>query len=343
MVNKNQNLAKGKENAVLPKNGYKGEQIQAFRPEPVQSIRKDLSVLSIVPVSEERVLPPGVKDIDEDDGDNPQLCSDYATETYVYLKQLEKHYTVRANHLLAGFPTNAKMRAQLIDWLVEVQVQFKLTQETFFLTVHTIDRFMALEGNKVPRSKLQLVGVSAMFLMSKVEEIYPPTLSDFVFITNFGYNNNDIQEMERRIVRALNFDFCQPISLNFLRRYSKAGEVDVLTHYLAKYTLEICLLDYDLVNISSSLLAAASLWLSLYTLDTSLPIDTLWSPTLEYYSGYSSKEVQAVVPRTAHNLTNARTHEFQCIQTKYESGRFLRVSQLEQLKSLELACLAMAC
>ena len=58
----------------------------------------------------------------------------------IYLKQLEKHYTVRANHLLAGFPTNAKMRAQLIDWLVEVQVQFKLTQETFFLTVHTIDR-----------------------------------------------------------------------------------------------------------------------------------------------------------------------------------------------------------
>jgi len=329
----------------LPKNGYKGDQIKvgALRPEPVQSMPKDLSVLSVIPVSEERVLPPGVKDIDEDDGDNPQLCSDYATETYVYLKQLEKHYTVRANHLLAGFPTNAKMRAQLIDWLVEVQVQFKLTQETFFLTVHTIDRFMALEGNKVPRSKLQLVGVSAMFLMSKVEEIYPPTLSDFVFITNFGYNNNDIQEMERRIVRALNFDFCQPISLNFLRRYSKAGEVDVLTHYLAKYTLEICLLDYDLVNISSSLLAAASLWLSLYTLDTSLPIDTLWSPTLEHYSGYSSKEVQAVVPRLAHNLTNARMHEFQCIQTKYESGRFLRVSQLEQLKSLELACLAMAC
>ena len=117
----------------------------------------------------------------------------------------------------------------------------------------------------------------------------------------------------------------------------------MLTHYLAKYTLEICLLDYDLVNTSNSLLAAAALWLSLYALDTSLPIDTLWSPTLEYYSGYSSKEVQEVVPRMAHNLTNAPMHEFQCIQTKYESGRFLRVSQLEQLKSLELACLAMAC
>ena len=140
VVKKNPNIVKGKEN--VPKNGYKGEQskVGASRPEPVQSMVKDLSVLSIVPVSEDRVLPPEVKDIDEDDGDNPQLCSEYATETYVYLKQLEKNYTVRANHLPAGFPTNAKMRAQLIDWLVEVQVQFKLTQETFFRTVHTIDR-----------------------------------------------------------------------------------------------------------------------------------------------------------------------------------------------------------
>ena len=141
VVKKNPNVAKGKEN--VPKNGYKGEQskVGASRPEPVQSMVKDLSVLSMVPVSEDRVLPPEVKDIDEDDGDNPQLCSEYATETYVYLKQLEKNYTVRANHLPAGFPTNAKMRAQLIDWLVEVQVQFKLTQETFFRTVHTIDRY----------------------------------------------------------------------------------------------------------------------------------------------------------------------------------------------------------
>ena len=137
MVKKNPNGAKGKEN--VPKNGYKEE--QSLRPEPVQSMVKDLSVLSMVPVSEDRVLPPEVKDIDEDDGDNPQLCSEYATETYVYLKQLEKNYIVRANHLPAGFPTNAKMRAQLIDWLVEVQVQFKLTQETFIRTVHTIDRY----------------------------------------------------------------------------------------------------------------------------------------------------------------------------------------------------------
>merc|ERR1739842_82222 len=68
----------------------------------------------------------------------------------------------------------------------------------------------------------------------------------------------EIRQMELRIIRALNFDLCQPIALNFLRRYSKAGDVDVLQHSLAKYTLEVCLLDYNLVSTPGSLLAAAS-------------------------------------------------------------------------------------
>merc|ERR1712158_290352 len=135
-------------------------------------------------------------DIDADDHENPQLCAEYALETYAYLKQLEKRGAVPSNYL-TGCPTNEKMRAVLIDWLVEVQIQFKLLQETLFLTVNTIDRFMAADGKSIPRSNLQLVGVSAMFLVSKIE----------------------IRQMELRIIRALNFDLCQPISLNFLRRY----------------------------------------------------------------------------------------------------------------------------
>ena len=78
-------------------------------------------------------------------------------------------------------------------------------------------RFMAAEGKSIPRSNLQLVGVSAMFLVSKIEEIYAPSISDFVYITDNAYSESEIRQMELRIIRALNFDLCQPISLNFLR------------------------------------------------------------------------------------------------------------------------------
>lgn len=74
---------------------------------------------------------------------------------------------------LKSCPTNDKMRAVLVDWLVEVQLQFKLLQETLS-TVDIIDR-SAIDGANVTRSRLQLVGVSAMFA-AKVEEVYAPRL-----------------------------------------------------------------------------------------------------------------------------------------------------------------------
>ena len=110
-----------------------------MRPNPVPSISKKLSVLSLNRGPEERVLPPGVKDIDAEDGDNPQLCPEYATETFIYLKQLEKKYNVREDHL-ADCPTNEKMRLQLINWLAEVQDELEVTPETFYLAVNAVDR-----------------------------------------------------------------------------------------------------------------------------------------------------------------------------------------------------------
>merc|ERR1712112_353622 len=289
----------------------------------------------------ERILPPGVKDIDEDDADNPQLCSEYAFDTHLYLKQLESRAFIPSNYL-SGCPANDKMRAVLIDWLIEVQIQFKLLQETLFLTVNTIDRFMAVPtvGRTVPRSKLQLVGVAAMFLVSKIEEVYAPAISDFVYITDNAYTEAEIRQMELRIIRALKFDLSQPISLNFLRRYSKAGEVDVLQHSLAKYTLEVCLLDYNLVSTPGSLLAAASLCLSLLVLDPSQSQDSVWSTTLSFYSGYTPEQVLEVVPKLATNMSKMhRSTKLQAVRNKYKSGKFMKVADLGELKSERLMSL----
>jgi cyclin B len=73
------------------------------------------------------------------------------------------------------------MRAILIDWLIQVQMKFRLLQETMFMTVSIIDRFM--QNSCVPKKMLQLVGVTAMFIASKYE-MYPPEIGDFAFVTN---------------------------------------------------------------------------------------------------------------------------------------------------------------
>ncbi len=64
------------------------------------------------------------------------------------------------------------MRAVLVSWLIEVHMKFKLLPETLFLTVNLIDRYT--EKKQVSRTNYQLLGVTAMLIASKYEEIYAP-------------------------------------------------------------------------------------------------------------------------------------------------------------------------
>jgi cyclin B len=89
---------------------------------------------------------------------------------------------------------NEKMRAILVDWLIEVHHKFKLLPETLFLTINLIDRY--LERQVIHRTKLQLVGVTAMLIASKYEEIYAPEVRDFVYITDKAYEKDEILKQE---------------------------------------------------------------------------------------------------------------------------------------------------
>ncbi len=93
------------------------------------------------------------------------------------------------------------MREILCDWLIEVHLKFKLLPETLYLTVNLIDRF--LSTTSIYRNKLQLVGVTAMLIASKYEEIYPPIVSDFVYITDNAYKREEILEMEEKMLKKL--------------------------------------------------------------------------------------------------------------------------------------------
>ena len=86
----------------------------------------------------------------------------------------------------------------------------------------------------VTREKLQLVGVAAMLIASKYEEIYAPEVKDMVYITDRAYTRKEIIKMEIKILHVLNFDLGRPLPLHFLRRASKAGGVEAVTHTLAK-------------------------------------------------------------------------------------------------------------
>ena len=92
------------------------------------------------------------------------------------------------------------MRSILVDWLVEVAEEYKLQTETLYLAVAYIDRFLSYMS--VQRSKLQLVGTACMFIAAKYEEIYPPDVSEFVYITDDAYSKAELRSMELNILKV---------------------------------------------------------------------------------------------------------------------------------------------
>lgn len=95
------------------------------------------------------------------------------------------------------------MRRILTYWLVQVHVRFRLMPETLFLAVGIIDRF--LSARIVSLVKLQLVGITCLFVASKVEEIVSLSVSHFLYCTDSSYTESEIFQAEntssRRLIR----------------------------------------------------------------------------------------------------------------------------------------------
>jgi cyclin B len=150
-----------------------------------------------------------------------------------------------------------RMRSVLIDWLIEVHFKFKLADETLYLTVNLIDRF--LQSTQVAKENLQLVGVSSMLLACKYEEIYPPEVKDFVYITDNAYNTHQVLQTEGLILKALNFNLTVPSSFRFLQRFSRICELDEFSFNFARFALELSLVDYRFIRFRPSVLAVSAI------------------------------------------------------------------------------------
>jgi len=273
-----------------------------------------------------------VQDIDVNDKDNPQLVSEYVNDIYNYMRVLESKYPIKKAYL-DGQEISGKMRAILIDWLCQVHHRFHLLQETLYLSIAIIDRY--LQFSPVTRTKLQLVGVTSMLIASKYEEMYAPEVADFVYITDNAYSKKEILQMEGDILRTLNFSFGRPLCLHFLRRNSKAGQVDANKHTLAKYLMELTIVEYDMVHYSPSEIAAAALCLSMKLLDKSQ-----WTETLAHYSSYPEKELMPTIQKLASLVVKSENSKLTAVRTKYASSKFFKISTIPELKCQELKDLA---
>ena len=80
----------------------------------------------------------------------------------------------------------------------------------------------------ITKDKLQLVGVTAMLIASKYEEIYFPQVQDFSYITDHSYSEDDIRRMEQFMLQTIGYRLGSPAAIHFLRRFSKLNQVSLI-------------------------------------------------------------------------------------------------------------------
>lgn len=169
-----------------------------------------------------------------------------------------------------------------MEWIIEIHNYLKLLPETLYLTVNIIDRYLSVI--EIKSVMLQLIGISAMFIASKYEEIYAPELRDFEFVTKEKCSKKSILSMEYEILKKLQFDvhIVSPLLIFNRLFFVSANSKEELksyemnqTYHLSNYIMELCLLEYAMLKFSSSTIAASALFVSrrIFKLKPSLPLN----------------------------------------------------------------------
>merc|ERR1719481_735909 len=160
-------------------------------------------------------LPEGVLNIEVDDG-----LYEYSRDIVLYLMHLETTNPIPPSFLEERSIT-ANMRSLLVDWLIQVQHHLKLCQETLYLAVGIVD--MVLHRRDVHADKLQLVGITALLVASKLEEYYPVDIKKLLHLTDNSYSRLQVTHTERTMLKVLEFQVYLPSPQVFLLRFTRAA------------------------------------------------------------------------------------------------------------------------
>jgi G2/mitotic-specific cyclin 1/2 len=265
-------------------------------------------------------------DLDAEDSDDPLMVSEYVVEIFKYMKLNELTTLPNPEYMASQKELAWSMRGILLDWLVQVHARFRLLPETLFLCVNIIDRF--LSARVVSLAKLQLVGITCLFIASKVEEIVAPSVSHFLHCADSSYTESEILLAERYVLKTIDWNLSYPNPMHFLRRISKADDYDVKSRTMGKYLLEVGTLEWRLLATPPSLVAAAATWLGRLILG-----NDKWTPNHAHYSSYAESSIIPTANLMLNYILKPVRHE--SFYKKYAGKRFMKVSILVREWALE--------
>ena len=245
--------------------------------------------------------------------DNNQIPKDYINIIYYNLLKEEElginpmpdyTYMIRQNEI------NDKMRSILVDWIIEVHFKFNFTDETLFMTILIIDRYLSV--CKITRSKFQLLGITALMIACKHEEIDLPKIKDFIYITDNAYTKNEVIKMEEEILDKLNFAFVYPSPIKFFEYLSLHFNFSKKHHMMGKYLMESFLLDIKNIKYKPSIISCACAYIVMKFFKMKNYQESydkkffVLDETVERYSEYNIKECAKDICILVDNISKSK-------------------------------------
>lgn len=272
---------------------------------PRNSLRSEVATLV-------RAVP---RDPDAVDG-NIQEVAEYAQHIHEMLLREQLHslpdpaYLDRQPHL------SVKMRAILVDWLVDVAGNYKLSTGTLFLLIRLVDKY--LDKRQTARKQLQLVGVACMMIASKFEEVYAPEVRDFVYISADAYTAEEVINMETQVLAALDFRIVTPTSAPFFERITKVAGCDETTKNFVQFLLELALVEYSMIKYLPSHLVAAAMLLARRLFN----LTPVWPNLLAEDMDVSEATLEPCVQELRTIWRASERGELQAVRKKFKHSRY---------------------
>ncbi|XP_045803379.1 cyclin-SDS [Trifolium pratense] len=156
-------------------------------------------------------------------------------DSYQMLRKRERRQVFMWNYAERYFSTTKftdlvfQQRSKMVHWIIEQSYRKHLRQETMFLGINLLDRFLSKGYFKAERN-LQIVGIACLTLATRIEENqqYNRVGQKNFYIEKSAYSRCEVVAMEWMVQEVLEFECFHPTIYNFLSFYLKAANADAV-------------------------------------------------------------------------------------------------------------------
>lgn len=302
----------------------------ANRPDPSHKADSKKQKAAPRPLTKRVSARESVLSLDQKFLSDPLAVSRYCGKIFAYTLSIEKNYAVPSKFLTNQPEISRLVRAYMVDTIVRWVFFHKFKQETLFLAVYILDRYLSLK--LLNRKALQAVCLTVLFIASKFEEVKMIQIKQFMKTLAAPIEKTVIFEIERDILLLLDFRLTYISPFDFLKRIYHVVAMSVERYPVSCYLLETFLYDE-----SSSCFPASEKAVAAFLLTAKLQKTHVNIERIKKYVDFNEKNVTEIQRKMLINNSFLEANNLDSLKAKYKDNEFLEMklkNEYYQVKNL---------